>query len=40
MAYKEHMNDLFELSNEERNAFMADVILRLVRWTKFFIRQR
>ena len=26
VAYKEHVNDLFELSDEERNAFMADVI--------------
>ena len=25
VAYKEHVNDLFELSAEERNAFMADV---------------
>ena len=25
VAYKEHVNDLFELSDEERNAFMADV---------------
>jgi diadenosine tetraphosphate (Ap4A) HIT family hydrolase len=24
VAYKEHVNDLFELSDEERNAFMAD----------------
>ena len=26
VAYKAHVNDLFELSDEERNAFMADVI--------------
>lgn len=26
VAYKEHVNDLFELSDEERNAFVADVI--------------
>ena len=25
VAYKDHVNDLFELSDEERNAFMADV---------------
>ena len=25
VAYKAHVNDLFELSDEERNAFMADV---------------
>ena len=25
LAYKDHVNDLFELSDEERNAFMADV---------------
>ena len=24
VAYKDHVNDLFELSDEERNAFMAD----------------
>lgn len=26
VAYKDHVNDLFELSDEERNAFMADVV--------------
>lgn len=25
VAYKDHVNDLFELSDEERNAFMKDV---------------
>jgi len=25
VAYKEHVNDLFELSDERRDAFMADV---------------
>lgn len=25
VAYKDHVNDLFELSDEDRNAFMADV---------------
>ncbi len=26
VAYKDHVNDLFELSDENRNAFMADVV--------------
>ena len=26
VAYKDHVNDLNELSDEERNAFMADVV--------------
>ncbi|KAA6318179.1 hypothetical protein EZS27_031782, partial [termite gut metagenome] len=26
VAYKDHVNDLFELSDEQRNAFMADVV--------------
>ena len=25
VAYKDHVNDLFELSDEERNAYLADV---------------
>ena len=38
VAYKDHVNDLNELSDEERNAFMADVVR--VQWTRHFIRKR
>ena len=38
VAYKDHVNDLNELSDADRNAFMADVVHEL--WTKLSTRKR
>lgn len=40
VAYKEHVNDLNELTDEERNAFMADVARVTRAMQKLLIRKR
>lgn len=40
VAYKDHVNDLNELSDEDRNAFMADVVRVTRAMDKAFIRRK
>ena len=40
VAYKDHVNDLNELSDEDRNAFMAEWPVLPVRWIKLSIRKK
>lgn len=40
VAYKDHVNDLNELTDEERNAFMADVARVTRAMQKLLIRKR